>query len=152
MRVHISLPVSDITASIGFYQRLFGQTASKVQPDYANFRLDAPALMLALVQTTVGGDDAEGARHYGVELTDGEVLASLRSRAEGKGLPLRIEEQVTCCYAVADKFWATDPDGHQWEFWVRTADADSMGTARPPAEGEAACCAPKPAAKSGCCG
>ena len=43
MRVHISLPVRDVTASIGFYERLFGQAASKVQPDYANFRIDAPA-------------------------------------------------------------------------------------------------------------
>lgn len=142
MRVHISLPVSDVTASTRFYQRLFGAPATKVREDYANFRLDEPGLMLALVQTSAAHDDAAGARHYGVELPDDDTLARLRAVAEAEGLPLRLEEQVTCCYAVADKFWATDPDGHQWEFWVRTADAESMGTARPPAS----------SSSSGCCG
>ena len=46
MRVHISLPVSDVPSSIGFYQRLLGREASKVRDDYANFRLDGPALHL----------------------------------------------------------------------------------------------------------
>ena len=36
----------------------------------------------------------------------------------------RVEEQVTCCYAVADKWWAADPDGNEWEFWVRSDEAD----------------------------
>jgi hypothetical protein len=28
------------------------------------------------------------------------------------------------CYAVQDKFWATDPDGHQWEVYYFHEDAE----------------------------
>ena len=31
-----------------------------------------------------------------------------------------LDPPVTCCYAVQDKFWATDPDGHRWEVFVVT--------------------------------
>ncbi|GAA3332624.1 hypothetical protein GCM10020331_093510 [Ectobacillus funiculus] len=32
---------------------------------------------------------------------------------------------TTCCYAVQDKFWVTDPDGNEWEFFFYTkADAE----------------------------
>lgn len=132
MRVHVSLPVTAIDRSVPFYSSLFGQSATKVREDYANFRLDQPALMLALVQSSPGVDPSGGARHYGVELPDGDVLAAFETRATQAGLPVRVERQVTCCYAVADKFWATDPDGNEWEFWVRTADAESMGSGAPP--------------------
>ena len=62
-------------------------------------------------------------------------------------MPYRVEEQVTCCYAVANKFWLTDPDGHEWEFWVRTDEADSMHgeTAETDAVG---CCAPSSGTQS----
>ena len=50
-RVHISLPVSDVEASARFYEKLFGQAPTKRKPDYANFRLDQPALHLSLVQS-----------------------------------------------------------------------------------------------------
>jgi catechol 2,3-dioxygenase-like lactoylglutathione lyase family enzyme len=48
-RVHINLPVADLDASIAFYSRVFGISPSKLRSDYANFRLDEPALHLALV-------------------------------------------------------------------------------------------------------
>ena len=28
------------------------------------------------------------------------------------------EDNVTCCYAVQNKVWATDPDGNKWEVYV----------------------------------
>ena len=34
------------------------------------------------------------------------------------GMALNRENQVTCCYAVADKIWVSDPDGHRWELFV----------------------------------
>ena len=140
MRVHVSLPVAALERSIPFYEGLFGTSVSKHRSDYANFRLDEPSLMLALVQMPKAtDDDAGGARHYGVELPDRDTLAAFEARAHEAALPVRVERQVTCCYAVADKFWATDPDGHEWEFWVRTADADSMGTGLPPENGKPCC-------------
>jgi hypothetical protein len=31
------------------------------------------------------------------------------------GLETMTEEATTCCCAVQDKVWVTDPDGHKWE-------------------------------------
>lgn len=140
-RVHINFTVSDIDAAVNFYSRLFGAEPSKRKADYANFRLDAPALHLALV---AGAGDAGPHRHYGVELFEHTQLEAMHARAKAAGLSTRVEEQITCCYAVADKFWADDPDGNAWEFWVRTDDDGA--TLEPSATGEA----PK-AESSGCC-
>ncbi len=144
-RVHISLMVTDMEAAVGFYSRLFGAEASKRRPRYANFKLDSPALHLALIE---GGSDASPQRHYGVELFEAEHLAALQAKAAEAGLKLRIEEQISCCYAVGDKFWAEDPDGNSWEFWVRTDDeADSLAPVQA-GEPQSSCCRPEPS----CCG
>jgi catechol 2,3-dioxygenase-like lactoylglutathione lyase family enzyme len=124
-RVHISLPVTNLEHSIRFYESVLGQPASKRKDGYANFRLDEPPIHLALVQ---GDADPASARrhHFGIEVPDQDQLGAWRARATGADLPVKLEEGQTCCYAVADKFWVTDPDGHEWEVWVRLADADSM--------------------------
>ena len=125
MRVHINLNVADLDRSIAFYTRLFGAGPAKLRGDYANWRLDEPGLHLALVSRP--GFEKQGrGEHFGIELQDNELLGRWRGQAEAAGLALRIEEQVTCCYAVANKFWAADPDGNEWEFWVRSGDAESM--------------------------
>ncbi|MBK8207654.1 MAG: VOC family protein [Planctomycetes bacterium] len=140
-RIHISVPVSNLEASKVFYSRLFGTAPSKVKADYANWRLDTPALHLALVYAPQAVQEPSTVRHFGVELFDNAELSDWRARAEKAGMELRIEEQVTCCYAVADKFWAQDPDGNEWEFWVRSEEAEAMhGEQRQAKEGE--CCAP----------
>lgn len=69
-------------------------------------------------------------------------LSDWLSKAEGSGLSPRIEENVTCCYATANKFWAQDPDGHEWEFWVRSGEADSMHGVEPEPREKVQCCAP----------
>ena len=167
-RVHINLSVSDIERSTQFYSLLFGQQPTKVRDDYANFRLDAPGLHLALVKSPAHARNDSLSRHYGIELFDNAELGDWRSRLEKAGVALKIEEQVTCCYAVGDKFWAKDPDGNDWEFWVRTEEAELMkgetseGACCTPqqaevaisaakAKDEAACCTPDTAGKSGCC-
>ncbi len=124
-RIHISLQVGDLDKSIAFYTRLFGEGPSKVKSDYANWRLDEPGLHLALVHNA-SAPTKETHEHFGVELFDEAELTNWQGRAAEAGLALRTEEQVTCCYAVADKFWAEDPDGNEWEFWVRSGEADSM--------------------------
>ena len=46
------------------------------------------------------------------------------ARMTSAGFGTESEEGVTCCYAVQDKVWAIDPDGHRWEVFVVTgADA-----------------------------
>jgi catechol-2,3-dioxygenase len=138
-RVHISLPVLDLKASTRFYENLFGVPPTKLKSDYANFRLDSPALHLALVSTPMPGKAQAGASHFGVELFEAEDLTAWRTRLERAEIPTTIEEGVTCCYAVADKAWVTDPEGNRWEFWVREEEAETM--AEEPSECcEASCC------------
>lgn len=145
-RVHISIEVKDINQSVAFYSKLFQTAATKVRDDYANFRLETPQLHLALVHNPERekepGFESGNNRHFGVELFSNEKLKSWLESAQTSGLTPRIEEDVTCCYAKADKFWAQDPDGHEWEFWVRSAEAESMRD-EPKSETKAdACCAP----------
>ena len=150
-RVHVSLEVSDLARAIDFYSRLFGVAPTKVRDDYANFRMESPALHLALVHRPNRKPEpapGQSNRHYGIELFADDRLAQWHYAANKVGLELRTEEEVTCCYAVANKFWARDPDGHEWEFWVRHGEADAMHgdnpkeeTAKPTTNAQA-CCAP----------
>lgn len=139
-RIHISLQVSDLQRAVGFYESLFGQPVSKRRQGYANFRLEEPPIHLSLI----GGSSEVTAYpgHHGVELANLDDLADWRQRLEDAGLPTRLEDDVTCCYARADKVWVEDPDGNDWEVWVRKADADVM---KEP-EDTSSCCS------TGCCG
>ncbi len=141
-RVHISLEVSNLEKSVDFYSKLFKRPPSKNLADYANFRMESPDLHLSLVPSTQL-EVKNSNQHFGVELFENDDLKSLLAEAQKQGLQTKIEEQVTCCYAISDKFWVQDPDGHNWEFWIRQADADQMFAA--PKKEEASCCAP------GCC-
>lgn len=145
-RVHISIEVSDLRRSIEFYSHLFNHEPTKVREDYANFRLETPQLHLALVhqpgKTKEPGAMHGNNRHFGIELFSDDKLKHWLGNVQSSGINTRVEEDVTCCYAKANKFWAQDPDGHEWEFWVRSAEADSMhGVVEPKAETKA-CCAP----------
>jgi hypothetical protein len=44
--------------------------------------------------------------------------------ARKQGIVSKEEIGTSCCYAVQDKFWATDPDGHQWEVYYFHEDAE----------------------------
>ncbi|MCB9896064.1 MAG: VOC family protein [Planctomycetes bacterium] len=146
-RIHISLSVSDLHSSVAFYSALFGAEPTKQRDDYANFRLDRPSLHLALVKAPEHASGDSRARHFGIELFDNVNLSDWQARLEQAHMPLKIERQVTCCYAVGNKFWAKDPDGNDWEFWVRSAEAELMkgDSTADCATGEAACCTPQQA-------
>ena len=137
MRVHISLQVRDLEKSRQFYASLFGQPASKVRDDYLNFRLDQPAIHLALVQNDKAM--APSNQHFGVELPDANAFDRWEQRAVQTEHAQAVlpEPDAKCCYARANKVWLTDPDGHQWEIWHRTGEHDALGEEPSPS----ACCA-----------
>jgi len=122
-RVHVSLTVSDLARSTDFYRRFLGAEPTKSHDDYTSFRLDTPPLHLSLIP---GPTAAVDGGHYGVELFDPAELGSWRERITAAGVSVRLEDDVTCCYARADKVWVEDPDGRHWEVWHRTAEADSL--------------------------
>lgn len=127
MRVHIALQATDLEKSRRFYASLFGQPASKVKPDYLNFRLDKPAIHLALVRGD--GVAAPAHQHFGVELPDAATFGDWQQRVleTDEARSALAEPDARCCYARANKVWVTDPDGHRWEIWYRTGEHDALG-------------------------
>jgi catechol 2,3-dioxygenase-like lactoylglutathione lyase family enzyme len=157
LKPHVSLNISNIDASVAFYEKVFGVTASKRRPGYAKFDLQEPSLNLTMQEASRSGVNAS---HFGVQVASTEDVASAWSRFKAAGLKTLTEENTTCCYAMQDKVWVEDPDGNMWEVFVVKADAATMHD--DPAKAAAvACCAPsalpaqdKPVQlgkKSGCC-
>jgi catechol 2,3-dioxygenase-like lactoylglutathione lyase family enzyme len=135
LKPHVSLNVSNIDASVAFYEKAFGVTVTKRRPGYAKFDLAAPALNLSMVETPPTGTNAS---HFGVQVASSEDVAVAWTRFKEAGLKTRTEENTSCCYALQDKVWVEDPDGNEWEVFVVKADADRMSN--------------EPSAKSSCCG
>ncbi len=119
-RVQLALNVDDLDAAIDFYGALFDTTPAKVRAGYANFAVTDPPLKLVLI---AGDGDGGTLNHLGVEVgTTTQVTAATR-RLAGAGLETTSSEHVTCCYAVQDKTWVTDPDGAAWEVYTVLADS-----------------------------
>jgi catechol 2,3-dioxygenase-like lactoylglutathione lyase family enzyme len=124
-RVQLALNVSDIDAAVAFYSTLFGTEPAKRRPGYANFAVAEPPLKLVLIENPAArGSGVAGAlNHLGVEVeTPAEVEGASQRLAEA-GLGPRVQEATTCCYAVQDKAWVSDPDGAPWEVYTVLADA-----------------------------
>ena len=136
LRPHIALEVSDLAASVRFYEQFFGIGAAKLRPGYAKFDLQSPALNLTLNAVQKRTRDYQGsAFHLGVEVLDPGRVVEAKERLERSGLLKFEEENVECCYARQNKVWAEDPDGHRWEIFVVTeADVPVMS------EEASACC------------
>lgn len=140
-RVHIGLDVTNLDASIAFYRQLFGIEPSKVRHDYAKFEPTSPPVNLALNQVEVTPERDSRVSHFGIQVTSPEDVASASARLRDAGLDATVEEQVTCCYAVQDKAWVTDPDGNAWEiFAVTRADAAVHSAGRSPSAPSFECC------------
>ncbi|MDA1266412.1 MAG: ArsI/CadI family heavy metal resistance metalloenzyme [Planctomycetota bacterium] len=137
---HVSLEVADLSASLAFYRTLFAVPPAKERADYAKFELERPALVLSLLP----GDPPQGRSrvgHLGLRVEDDAELAALAGRLRAAGHTLREESEVTCCYARANKYWASDPDGNAWELYRFLEDREARDEpAAAPADG--GCCSP----------
>jgi len=121
------LNVSDIDQAVEFYEKFFRTTATKRQPGYANFAIAEPPLKLVLIENPGA---SVRLNHLGVEVFEQAQVAEAQQRLTGLQLPVVSEENVSCCYAVQDKVWVTDPDGAPWETYVVLDSADTMGESR----------------------
>jgi catechol 2,3-dioxygenase-like lactoylglutathione lyase family enzyme len=157
IKPHVSLNVSNIEASVAFYEKAFSVKATKRRPGYAKFDLASPSLNLTMQE---GPRTGVNASHFGVQVASTEDVAAAWSRFKDAGLKTFTEENTTCCYALQDKVWTEDPDGNMWEVFVVKADAATMHD--DPVKTSAACCTPSSASlkgeppvqlgkKSGCC-
>ncbi len=114
-RMHVSLYSSNIEKTVAFYRSFFDQEPSKVKPGYAKFELTEPALIISFVEKPDRIQNTFG--HLGFQVNSAEELEKRMKAARSKGLGMLEEKGTACCYAVQDKFWVTDPDGHQWEVY-----------------------------------
>lgn len=142
LKPHISLNVSNIEASVAFYEKAFGVVATKLRPGYAKFDLQSPSLNLTMQEAPRTGVNAA---HFGIQVERSEDVASAWTRFKQAGLQTRTEENTECCYALQDKVWIEDPDGNAWEVFVVKGDAATMQQ-QPNTSG---CCVPKGAVEQG---
>jgi catechol 2,3-dioxygenase-like lactoylglutathione lyase family enzyme len=140
-RVQLALNVTDLDAAVAFYSKLFSAAPAKRRPGYANFAIASPPLKLVLIE---GGGAGGTLNHLGVEVESTDEVATASRRLSADGLETRVEDQVSCCYAVQDKVWASDPDGAPWEIYTVLADA-------PVLRGDAACCGGDTPGDQACC-
>jgi catechol 2,3-dioxygenase-like lactoylglutathione lyase family enzyme len=146
--VQLALNVSDIDASVDFYSKLFATEPAKRRPGYANFAITEPPLKLVLIENPAArGDGVMGAlNHLGVEVSTPHEVQEATRRLSEEGLSTELQESATCCFAVQDKVWVTDPDGAPWEYYTVLADASDvveLGCATEgctPAVSPSACC------------
>ncbi len=124
-RVQLALNVSNVDEAVEFYSKLFGAEPAKRRPGYANFAIAEPPLKLVLFEADrARGTGVAGAlNHLGVEVESKAEVVSATSRLSASGLETRVEDETTCCYAVQDKVWVTDPDGAPWEVYTVLADS-----------------------------
>lgn len=133
IKPHLSLNVSNVDASVAFYEKAFGVPATKRRPGYAKFDLAEPSLNLTMQEAPRTGINAS---HFGVQVASSEDVASAWARFKKAGLATKTETNTECCYALQDKVWVEDPDGNAWEVFVVKGDTDVMQ---------------RDAAASGCC-
>ncbi len=122
-RLHVSLSVSDLSRSRGFYAAMFGAEPTLERDGYVQWMLDDPA-----VNFVIEDSNAEtGLTHLGVQASDEAELAAQFDRVEQTGNPVFDEGDTQCCYARSTKNWVTDPDGIAWETFLTHERTEDFG-------------------------
>jgi len=132
-RLQLALNVENLEESIAHYSKLFGVAPAKVRPGYANFAVVNPPLKLVLIENPGASDSIN---HLGVEVESVDAVRSEHERVTAAGLPVWVEGETTCCYAVQDKFWV-EGGTHKFEVYTVLADADVMKNTTTSAAGAA---------------
>jgi uncharacterized glyoxalase superfamily protein PhnB len=128
MRVQLALNVENLDEAVDYYSKLFGAKVNKRKPGYANFAIDEPPLKLVLLEVPGA---AERLNHLGVEVFEqGDVDAAI-ARLSGAGIAGAVEIERTCCHAVQNKVWSSDPQGARWEFYRVVADSEAFAAPPP---------------------
>lgn len=138
MNIHIGLSVTQLDKSIEFYTKLFGQSPVKIKSDYAKFLLQNPDVNFTLnLRDAVSGNQVG---HFGFQVSSEQELQAHKERLDKQGFFSREEINTSCCYAVQDKFWITDPDGNEWEFFYTKEDIQESGQKESVLVSKGTCC------------
>ena len=154
LKAHVSLNVTNIDASVAFYEKVFDVAATKRRPGYAKFDLGSPSLNLTMQEGPRSGVNAS---HFGIQVETTDDVTIAATRFERAGLRTRLED-TSCCYSVQTKVWVEDPDGNMWEVFVVKGDSPTMCDPSDAPAATSTCCAaislsgPPPSdKKTGCC-
>ncbi len=131
MKLHLNFATHDLAASVAFYRTLLQAEPAKHYADYALFLIEAPGLELAL-ELDPNACICEGA-HYGFVVDASEAVDATVAQLQAAGYPVEVETEETCCYAVQNKVWSTDPDGRRWETYHVLAETEARDAATAPA-------------------
>ncbi|MGE3175205.1 MAG: VOC family protein [Planctomycetota bacterium] len=131
-RLHVHVAVADLESAIRFYSGLFAAEPSVREGDYAKWQLDDPRVNFAISAR----GKAPGIEHLGIEAEDAGELDELQQRVATLDGSRKDERRTTCCYAVSNKVWKTDPAGVSWELFHTLARVRRYGA--DPADGKAA--------------
>ncbi len=128
MRLQLALNVRDLDAAVDFYSKMFDATPAKTKPGYANFAIEQPPLKLVLFEdpSAPEGDSFHHLNHLGVETESADEVSAADARLTNSGLGTTGVEETVCCYAEKTETWLTSPEGAQWEWYVKNADADQL--------------------------
>jgi len=150
-RMHVNVSVSDLDASINFYNALFACAPSVIKTDYAKWMLDDPRVNFAI--TTRGAN--KGIDHLGIQVENEAELDEVYARLKTAGAPVIEEGATTCCYAESEKNWISDPEGIAWETFLTRGESPVYGNDLVKhGKVDSACCTPRQSATkadSGCC-
>jgi catechol 2,3-dioxygenase-like lactoylglutathione lyase family enzyme len=143
MKTHLNLATHDLGASVAFYRTLLDTEPAKRYDGYALFLTEDPGLELALSFDPRARASTDV--HFGIAVDKPDLVESAIRRLKAAGVPVDIETGETCCYAVQNKVWATDPDGRRWETYhviAETEERDSgdLTCCRDAGDEAAACC------------
>lgn len=119
-RLQLALNVSNLDAAVDFYSKLFSTEPAKRRPGYANFAIAEPPLKLVLFENPAATSKLN---HLGIEVESSEKVVAAGDRLKQADLTIQAEPQTTCCYALQDKIWVSDPDGDAWEVYTVLEDS-----------------------------
>ena len=102
---------------------MLGIRPLKVRPGYAKFDVQDPPLNLSL-NATASLSRRGALSHLGLQVAGTQDVLAVRDRWDAAGLHPRSEMNTSCCYALQDKAWVTDPDGNEWEVFTVLADVE----------------------------
>ena len=157
-RLHVHVSVADLSASISFYEKLFGTVPSVTKDDYAKWMLEDPKVNFAISTNR----QPVGVNHLGIQVETDDELRSMEKQLTAADKQMIMESEQPCCYARSNKYWVTDPTGIAWETFhtlgsIPVYGEDTAvfgnGVSTMPLEATSSCCVPKKEEPKGssCC-
>jgi len=129
-RFHVNVSVAELSASIKFYNTLFGVEPTVLKEDYAKWMLEDPRINFSITEST----NSRGVNHIGLQADTMEELEAIQLRLSEAEVRTFDQPDAQCCYARSSKVWVRDPDGVAWETFVTQGEITHYGGDHAPAD------------------